>query len=167
MPMINWKLCRAAQAGESRYQTDTEAKEAANALNEKSGEFQQGLLEQQTEYGQTQGIAENELANAATGMSNSENIATPALQTLQGDIENKNTRAMQDTAKQVGANLATQGVRGGQAAILQNRAVGEQGLSAQEDIDELLAQQAAATQAQQAGYNTQLAGGAMSKIGAS
>ena len=42
-----------AQAGESRYQTDTEAKEAANALNEKSGEFQQGLLEQQTEYGQT------------------------------------------------------------------------------------------------------------------
>ena len=80
-----------------------------------------------------------------------------------GAVESGATRSMQDTAKQVGANLATSGVRGGQAATLQNRAVGEVGLNAEENIDQLLAQQAAATQAQQAGYYTQMAGGAMSK----
>ena len=74
---------------------------------------------------------------------------------------------MADTSKQVGANLATAGVRGGQATILQNRAVGEQGLGAQEDIDQLLAQNAATREAQKAGYYTQLGAGAMSKVGAS
>jgi hypothetical protein len=156
-----------AQAGESQYQVNTEAATAGRGQDLQQGEFLAGLGEQHGEYTNTQNTANTELANAATGMADSSGIASGALNNEMGAIESGTTRTMQDTAKQVGANLATSGVRGGQAATLQNRAVGTVGLNAQENLDELLAQQAAATQAQQAGYNTALASGAMSKVGAS
>lgn len=147
----------------SMYGINTNAATSAAQLAEQSKEYQQtyGLTAEEAEHGMQ--ASDEGLANAAAGMANSANIATPALQAEQGAIESGATRSMQDTAKQVGANLATSGVRGGQAATLQNRAVGEVGLNAEENIDQLLAQQAAATQAQQAGYYTQMAGGAMSK----
>lgn len=78
--------------------------------------------------------------------------ASPEVLKLQKDIGEKGTKAMQDAAGQSAANLQAQGVRGGQAATLQNRAVGEVGLQAQRDINELSASDAQARQAQIAGY---------------
>ena len=154
------------QANQSDYAVNVNAGTTTRGQDIQNAQFNQGLLEQEKEYGDTQNTANTELANAATGMANSSGIASGALNTEMGAVESGATRSMQDTAKQVGANLATSGVRGGQAATLQNRAVGNVGLNAEENIDQLLAQQAAATQAQQANYNTALAGGAMSKVGA-
>ena len=87
-----------------------------------------------------------------------EGQAAPEVQQLQKDIANKATKSMQDTAAQTGANLQAQGVRGGQAATLQNRAVGEVGLQAQRDINQVAASDAQARQALLAGYQAQKAG---------
>ena len=155
------------QANQSDYAVNVNAGTTTRGQDIQNAQFNQGLLEQEKEYGNTQDVANQGLATAAAGIDATTGAAPAELTTLQGDIENKNTRAMADTSKQVGANLATAGVRGGQATILQNRAVGEQGLGAQEDIDQLLAQNAATREAQKAGYYTQLGAGAMSKVGAS
>ena len=137
----------------AKYGTDVAAKTAAA-----------NLAQQESQYKGTQDIASKQLAEASAGI-NSATSSTPSeLLSLKSDIEKGNTRAMQDTAKQVGANLATQGVRGGQAAVLQNRAVGEQGLTAEQNIDELLAQDAAQRRAAQTGYYTSIGSGAMGKV---
>jgi hypothetical protein len=137
----------------SKYGTDVGAKTAEQQLAEKS-----------KEYLGTQDIATKQLADAASGIQDATASAPSELLQEKSDIENKNTRELQDISKQVGANLATSGVRGGQAATLQNRAVGEAGINAQNNIDELLAQDAAQRRSAKTGFYTTVAGGSIGKV---
>ena len=138
---------------EEKYGVDTEANTAAEQLAEKAQEF-----------GSTQDIASKQLATSAADINSATASAPSELLQEQSDIANKGTRSMQDISKQVGANLATSGVRGGQAAILQNRAVGEAGVSEQENIDQLLAEDAAQRRAAKTGYDTAVGGTAIGKV---
>ena len=140
-------------ANTAKYTTDVGAKTAAEQLAEKAQEF-----------GSTQDIASKQLATSAADINSATASAPSELLQEQSDIANKGTRSMQDISKQVGANLATSGVRGGQAAILQNRAVGEAGVSEQENIDQLLAEDAEQRMAAKTGYDTAVGGTAMGKV---
>ena len=141
------------EANTAQYTTDVGAKTAAEQLAEKAQEF-----------GSTQDIASKQLATSAADINSATASAPSELLQEQSDIANKGTRSMQDISKQVGANLATSGVRGGQAAILQNRAVGEAGVSEQENIDQLLAEDAEQRRAAKTGYDTAVGGTAMGKV---
>lgn len=59
------------------------------------------------------------------------------LDQLKQDIASQNARTMQDSARQMQANLYTSGVRGGQAATLMNRGMGQLARNAQSDINQL------------------------------
>ena len=60
----------------------------------------------------------------------------PELQQLNQDILNQGTEAQRANRRQIEATLANQGVRGGQAAILENRALGETTRDLQRDINQ-------------------------------
>ena len=55
---------------------------------------------------------------------------------LVNDISNQSAEAQRQNRRQINANLAQQGVRGGQAAILANRATGELNRDLQRDINQ-------------------------------
>ena len=89
------------EANTAQYTTDVGAKTAAEQLAEKAQEF-----------GSTQDIASKQLATSAADINSATASAPSELLQEQSDIANKGTRSMQDISKQVGANLATSGVRG-------------------------------------------------------
>ena len=78
-----------------------------------------------------------------------------AITDLKNDILKNESPALQKSARQMEANLAQQGVSGGQAATLLNRGVGEMGNTAEQNIDTLIASQASQQQAQQANQLSQ------------
>ena len=86
--------------------------------------------------------------------------ATPnaALEQESQDIATKNARELQEGAGQMGANLAAQGVRGGQAATLINRGTGAMAENAQMDINKLKAEDEAKRQADLRAYQALKAG---------
>ena len=121
--------------------------------------------ERKREFGQTTDVASKQLAETAAGINDATSSTPEELLNLKTDIENGTSRNMQNIAGQVGANLATSGVRGGQAATLQNRAVGEAGIAGETNIDQLLAEDAAQRRAAKTGYLTTIGSGAISHIG--
>lgn len=64
------------------------------------------------------------------------NTQLPELMQLNQDILNQGTEAQRANRRQIEATLANQGVRGGQAAILENRALGETTRDLQRDINQ-------------------------------
>ena len=166
----------------SKYGIDTGAQTAAAALAEQAKESEANIAEQKygvetgaktaeeqlaqaaSEYEQTTGAAAKNLSNATSGVEGANSKAPAELLQEKADIENKTGRTMQKIAGQTGANLATAGVRGGQAAILQNRAVGEAGIEGEENIDELLAQNAAQRQAALSNYYSGIGQTSASKL---
>jgi len=70
------------------------------------------------------------------------NTANPEIAQQEADLRSGNAKALQDTTGQMHANLAAQGVRGGQAATLEGRAVGDMGVEAQKNINTLKYQDA-------------------------
>lgn len=64
------------------------------------------------------------------------NTQLPELVQLNNDILNQGTEAQKANRRQIEAILANQGVRGGQAAILENRALGETTRDLQRDINQ-------------------------------
>ena len=64
------------------------------------------------------------------------NTQLPELAQLNKDILNQGTEAQRANRRQIEAALANQGVRGGQAAILENRALGETTRDLQRDINQ-------------------------------
>jgi hypothetical protein len=97
--------------------------------------------------GQQMSEGENALTTEA-------NTANPELTQQTADIASGNAQQLQQGAAQMEANLAQQGVRGGQAAGLLNRASGEQAITAQKDVNTMkytdAAQRAAELRAYQA-----------------
>jgi len=78
--------------------------------------------------------------------------ANPEIAQQEADLRYGNAKAIQDTTGQIHANLAAQGVRGGQAATLEGRAVGDMGINAQKDINQLKYQDADTRAAQMRAY---------------
>ena len=60
------------------------------------------------------------------------------MQNLIKDIAEQSTETQRGNLRQINANLAMQGVRGGQAAILANRALGQTTRDTQRDINNLV-----------------------------
>lgn len=71
------------------------------------------------------------------------NTQLPELQQLITDIANQSAEAQRQNQRQINASLAQQGVRGGQAAILANRATGELNRDLQRDINQTVYNEAA------------------------
>ena len=69
--------------------------------------------------------------------------ALPELQNLMNDIVNQNTETQRGDLRRINAILAQQGVRGGQAAILANRALGETSRDTLRDLNKLAYDEAA------------------------
>ena len=67
----------------------------------------------------------------------------PELQNMINDITNQNTETQRGDLRRINAVLAQQGVRGGQAAILANRAMGETSRDTLRDINKLAYDEAA------------------------
>ncbi|MBO7735021.1 MAG: hypothetical protein J6S67_20835 [Methanobrevibacter sp.] len=67
----------------------------------------------------------------------------PELQKLVEDVQNQNTETQRGDLRRINAILAQQGVRGGQAAILANRAQGETTRDTLRDINNLVYNEAA------------------------
>lgn len=85
------------------------------------------------------------------------NTALPELAKLQQDVIDENTEAQRANRRQIEATMARQGVRGGQAAILENRALGEQSRDVQRDINQLAYNEAANRQNARLNYYNQKA----------
>ena len=81
----------------------------------------------------------------------------PELQQLVEDIANQSAEAQRQNQRQINASLAQQGVRGGQAAILANRATGELNRDLQRDINQTVYDEAANRQNSRLGYYSQKA----------
>lgn len=71
------------------------------------------------------------------------NTQLPELQKLMEDIATQNTETQRGDLRRINAILAQQGVRGGQAAILANRAMGETSRDTMRDINQLAYNEAA------------------------
>ena len=76
----------------------------------------------------------------------------PELQNLIKDIAEQSTETQRGNLRQINANLAQQGVRGGQAAILANRALGQTTRETQRDINNLVYNEAANRQQSRLNY---------------
>ena len=76
----------------------------------------------------------------------------PELQNLIKDIAEQNTETQRGDLRRINAVLAQQGVRGGQAAILANRAMGETSRDTMRDINKLVYDEAANRQKSRLGY---------------
>lgn len=85
------------------------------------------------------------------------NTALPELAKLQQDTLDQNTEAQRLNRRQIEATMARQGIRGGQAGILENRALGEQARDAQRDINQLAYNEALNRQNSRLGYYSQKA----------
>lgn len=79
------------------------------------------------------------------------------LQPLVEDIANESAEAQRQNQRQINASLAQQGVRGGQAAILANRATGELNRDLQRDINKTIYDEAANRQQSRLNYYGQKA----------
>ena len=81
----------------------------------------------------------------------------PELTQLVTDIANQSAEAQRQNQRQINASLAQQGVRGGQAAILANRATGELNRDLQRDINQTVYNEAANRQNSRLNYYGQKA----------
>ena len=80
------------------------------------------------------------------------NTQLPELQQLVTDIANQSAESQRQNQRQINASLAQQGVRGGQASILANRATGELNRDLQRDINKTVYDEAANRQNSRLGY---------------
>lgn len=76
----------------------------------------------------------------------------PELRQLVTDIANQSAEAQRQNQRQINASLAQQGVRGGQASILANRATGELNRNLQRDINKTVYDEAANRQNSRLNY---------------
>lgn len=85
------------------------------------------------------------------------NTQLPELTQLVEDIANQSAEAQRQNQRQINASLAQQGVRGGQASILANRATGELNRDLQRDINQVVYDEAANRQKSRLNYYGQKA----------
>jgi len=100
-----------------------------------STEHQQSL--DRADYESALGRGQNQLAQGEQSLVGESGQINPELGRMESDIATGNAKELQQGAGQMAANLAGQGVRGGQAATLINRGTGEQAIGAQKDVNQM------------------------------
>ena len=106
-----------------------------NYLNGVIGDMGNQLEARAEKYDQK---LQNQFAEAEPQYFNEAYTQLPELQNLIKDIAEQSTETQRGNLRQINANLAMQGVRGGQAAILANRALGQTTRETQRDINNLV-----------------------------
>lgn len=94
----------------------------------------------------------NQFSDAEPQYLNEANTQLPELTQLVDDIANQSAEAQRQNQRQINASLAQQGVRGGQAGILANRATGELNRDLQRDINQTVYNEAANRQNSRLNY---------------
>lgn len=100
---------------------------------------------------------QNQFNEAEPQFQTEANTQLPELTQLVEDIANQSAEAQRQNQRQINASLAQQGVRGGQAAILANRATGELNRNLQRDINQAVYNEAANRQTARLNYYNQKA----------
>lgn len=100
---------------------------------------------------------QNQFNEAEPQFQNEANTQLPELAQIKQDVLDENTEAQRANRRQIEATMARQGVRGGQAAILENRALGEQSRDALRNINQLAYNEAANRQNARLNYYNQKA----------
>ena len=106
-----------------------------NYLNGVIGDMANQLEARAEKYDQK---LQNQFNEAEPQYFNEAYTQLPELQNLIKDIAEQSTETQRGNLRQINANLAMQGVRGGQAAILANRALGQTTRDTQRDINNLV-----------------------------
>lgn len=95
---------------------------------------------------------QNQFNEAEPQFQEEANTQLPELQNLINDIATQNTETQRGDLRRINAILAQQGVRGGQAGILANRAMGETTRNTLRDINKLAYDEAANRQQSRLNY---------------
>ena len=127
------------------FDTSTTNSQALNAARQKA--YQEAIA-----------TGGSQMTSGENALTTEANTANPELGQMETDIASGNAKQLQQGSSQMGANLATQGVRGGQAATLLNRGTGEQSIAAQQAINQMKYQDSAQKQAALMAYQAAKAG---------
>ena len=147
----------AANAAQDYLKNNSENKAAQayqNYLNGVIGDMQKQLEARAEKYDQK---LQNQFNQAEPQYQAEANTQLPELQQLVEDIANQSAEAQRQNQRQINASLAQQGVRGGQASILANRATGELNRDLQRDINQTVYNEAANRQNSRLNYYGQKA----------
>ena len=123
-------------------------------VNTLSSDMAQSLEKRAEKYDQK---LQNQFNEAEPQYQAEANTQLPELTQLIEDIANQSAEAQRQNQRQINASLAQQGVRGGQASILANRATGELNRDLQRDINQTAYNEAANRQNSRLNYYGQKA----------
>ena len=138
----NDKITAEAYKAYQAYLNDV-ISQMANALEQRADKYDTKL--------------QNQFSEAEPQYQQEANTQLAELQPLIQDIANESSEANRQNRREIEATLARQGVRGGQAAILENRALGENKRDMQRDINQLVYNDAANRQNSRLNYYSQKA----------
>jgi len=135
---------------------------ANRQLTREQAALQEAMQQRQR---QAEGIAAPQVFGELTGAAGQQeqrltdlfSQAPPELQTLKEDILSGQSEQLQTGTRALEAQLAQEGVRGGQAATQLRRGTGEMTEDATRDINRIMAQEAIGRQQSETGYRSQLA----------
>lgn len=147
-------LISAAQSFGSANQESRNAQAYQDYLNGIIGDMQKQLEARAEKYDKK---LQNQFNLAEPQFQAESYTQLPELTQLVQDIANQSAEAQRQNQRQINASLAQQGVRGGQAAILANRATGELNRDLQRDINQTVYNEAANRQNSRLNYYNQKA----------
>jgi len=162
----------------SRYSADAQTKiaEYQNATENRKLEIEQDLAQQgidinkavqeeqervnkarETAYGEVMGKAGTAATEGEAGLTAATGQPLPELEQARQDLLQGQSESMSKGVSQLGANLAMQGVRGGQAATLLNRGTGDITRGVTKDINQMALEDAEKRRAANIAYQQQKA----------
>jgi len=154
-----------ASAKGAENAADVQAKAQTTQIGESARQFDITNTNQRNDqaarlkaYNESIARGESQMGEGESSLMASLDEANPELAQQEADLRSGNAKALQDTTGQISSNLARQGVRGGQAATLLGRSVGEMGTTAQKDINQMKFQDADTRAAQKRAYLASKAG---------
>ena len=133
-------LMNGLQSFTGSKQSDSVAKAYQSYLNGIIGDMQKQLEARAEKYDTK---LQNQFNEAEPQFQAEAYTQLPELGQLVEDIANQSAEAQRQNQRQINASLAQQGVRGGQASILANRATGELNRDLQRDINQVVYNEAA------------------------
>ena len=164
--LIGGKAQAKAQQKQLQQQQGFEAGQAGLSREEQAREFNASNALQTSQFEQNKALSEarkaayqNMINAGSTQQQQGENQlmsetsnAPPELLQAEQDIQNRTAEGIQAGQNQMQANLAQQGVRGGQAATQLRRGVGEMAIGGMRDVNQMKADDAARRQSLRAAY---------------
>ena len=149
----------AGQLGGSLIQAYAQEKAADEAGKKALTMSREQLAEQQRQFNvnneafeSAKNTGENQFGTGEKDFLTAVNTASPELAQMEADIKAGTTQSMGEARGQIGAALAQQGVRGGQAAANMARQLGTMGIQEQRDINTMKGNEALQRQAELRAY---------------